>query len=116
MTTLAAIPVCANQMDLLDLVTDTQTPLGQLHALDFQAACVADGRAHGGWVHPSRVSARLHERFGEIKPQWFSAMWTAGCSPKGFMDMTDVERPIDPKYSRGNGNKKVKLRRLRGVA
>lgn len=113
MTTLGATPICDDQLDLLSLVSDTATPLGKLHALDFQAACVADGRANDGWVHPSRVSALLHERFGEIKPQWLSAMWMSGCSRNGFLDKTDIEAPIDGKHSRGNSNKTVRLRRLR---
>lgn len=113
MTTLAAIPVCEDQLDLLTLVADHDTPLGQLHRDDFRAACVEDGRAHGGLVHPSRVSLILHNRFGEVKPQWFSAQWAPACGPDGFLDRTDIPADIDPTHSRGNGNKQTVYRRLR---
>lgn len=113
MTTLAAIPVDPNQLDLLSLVADNDTPLGTLHRDDFRAACEADAADHDGWIHPSRVSAILHDRFGEIGPNWFAAQWAPSCGPNGFMDKTDVEEPIDGTHSRGNGNKTVRLRRLR---
>lgn len=114
MTTLAASPVLDDQLDLLSLVADPQTPLGKLRTQDFKDACRADAEAHYGLVHPSRVSALLHERFGEVNPRWLSAQWAPACGPNGFLDKTNVEKPIDPEHSRGNGNKKVKLRRWRG--
>lgn len=113
MTTLAVIPVCADQLDLLDLVADTQTPLGSLRTQDFRDACWRDANDHGGWVHPSRVSAALTRRFGEFNPRWFSAQWSPSCGPNGFLVKTDVEAPIDSSVSKGNGNKTVKLRRWR---
>lgn len=112
---LAAIPVCDDQLDMLTLIADEQTPLGKLHADDFRQACVAVADNHG-YVNPNLVSALLHERFGEIKPQWYSAMWSASCGPNGFMDKHSHEVPIDPRYSLGNGNKAVKWRRLRAAA
>lgn len=116
MTTLAAIPVCDDQLDLLELVTDEQTPLGSLRAADFRDACWRDANNHSGWVNPNRVTAALHARFGEIKPQWYSAMWSGSCGPNGYMDKTDIEVVIDSRFSRGNGNKKVKLRKWRAAA
>ena len=113
MSILAARPVDPDQLSILDLVTDIETPLGKLHADDFRAACVEVGRANDGWVHPSKVSRLLHARFGEVNPRWLSGMWASGCSGKGFMDKSDERRPIDPEFSRGNGAKDVRLRRLR---
>ena len=113
MTTLAAIPVCDGQLDMLTVIADNDTPLGQLHRDDFRAACWQDASAHHGWVHPSRVSLILFNRFGEINPRWFSAQWAPSCGPKGFLDKTDVEAPIDARLSKGNGGKTVKLRKWR---
>lgn len=117
MTTLAAIPVHPDQLDLLDQITDVESPIGKLHALDFQAACVAVGRANDGWVNPNAVSALLHETFGEINPRWYSGMWTSGCGKKnGFMiTHRSFCVPIAPKYSKGNSNKYLPMRRLRGA-
>lgn len=114
MTTLAAVPVDPDQLDLLSLVADERTPLGSLHRDDFRAACLEDARAYHGWVHPSRVSLILHNRFGEVNSRWFSAQWAPACGPKGFLDKTAIEAPIDARLSKGNGNKTVKLRRWRG--
>lgn len=113
MTELAAVPVDPNQLDLLTLVADEQTPIGSLHRADFRAACQADARDNDGWVHPSRVSAVLHRWFGDVNPRWLSAQWAPACGPDGFLDKTDVLSPIDPEHSRGNGNKSVRLRRWR---
>lgn len=105
-----------DEPDLLDLIAGTQTPLGKVRMDDFRAACRTDAEAHDGWVHPSRVSAILHDRFGEIDPRSFSAKWKPACGPTGFLDKTDRLDPIDAEHSRGNGNKKVPLRRWRGWA
>lgn len=113
MTNLAATPVDPDQLDLLSLVADEQTPLGQLHRDDFRRACLADAATNDGWVHPSRVSALLHRWFGEVNPRWLSAQWVPACGPDGFLDKTDRWAPIDPEHSRGNGGKSVRLRRLR---
>ena len=113
MTILAARTIDPDQLSILDLVTDTKTPLGQLHAADFRSACFEVGRANGGWVHPSKVSRLLHLAFGEINPRWFSGMWGSSCGRNGFMHKTEIPEPIDPEFSRGNGAKDVKLRRLR---
>ncbi len=103
-----------DEPDLLELLADDRTPLGKVHMDDFRAACRAVADQHGGWIHPSRVSDLLHERFGEIDPRSFSARWAPACGPNGFLDKTDVLAPIDPAHSRGNGNKNVRLRRWRG--
>lgn len=100
--------------DLLDLIADTHTPLGVLRMDDFRAACRDDALAHDGWVHPSRVSALLHDRFGEIDSRSFSAKWAPACGRDGFLDKTDTLAPIAAEHSRGNGNKSVRLRRWRG--
>jgi hypothetical protein len=112
MTTLAASPVIDGQLDLLALVADNVTALGTLHRDDFERACRTDAARHDGWVHPSRVSALLHARFGEINPRWLSAQWAPACGKTGFLRKTDIEAPIDPEHSKGNGNKSVKLRQL----
>lgn len=108
MTTLAAQPIDPNQLDLLTAIADVT-----LTTADFRAACEADARSHEGWVNPNRVSALLHQRHGEFKPQWLSGQWAPACGPNGFLDKTNVEVPIDGKHSKGNGNKTVKLRRWR---
>lgn len=113
MTTLAASPIIDGQLDLLSVLAESTSPLGALHRDDFRQACFADAAFHDGWVNPNRVSALLHERFGEVNPRWLSAQWAPACGPNGFLNKTDVEVPIDPKHSRGNGGKAVKLRRIR---
>lgn len=112
MTILAARPL--DDPDLIDGVADTITPLGLIRMADFEEACRADADAHGGWVHPSRVSAILHARFTEIDPRSFAAKWAPACGPDGFLDKTEMPAPIDPTHSKGNGNKLVRLRRWRG--
>ena len=113
MTTLATHQIDPDQLDMLALIADDRTPLGMVRMDDFRAACRADAEAHDGWVHPSRVSALLHDRFGEINPQSLSAKWAPACGPNGFLDKTNESAPIDPTHSRGNGNKDVLLRRWR---
>lgn len=105
-----------DEPDLLQLLADTVTPLGKLRMDDFRSACRADAVAHDGEVHPSRVSAILHDRFGEINPRSFSAKWAPACGPAGFLDKTKELAPIDPTHSRGNGNKQLLLRRWRAWA
>ena len=114
-TALSSAPVEAEQLDLLTALADVESPLGRLHADDFQHACriVADT---DGTVNPNHVSAYLHQRFGEINSRWLSAMWCSSCGPKGFLDKTDEWVPIDSTNSKGNGNKSVRLRRLRDAA
>lgn len=112
MTTLAT-HTDPDQLDMIALLADEATPLGKVHMDDFRAACLADARAHDGWVHPSRVSEILRGRFGEIDPRSFSARWAPACGPNGFLDKTDVLAPIDPAHSKGNGGKSVRLRRWR---
>lgn len=115
MTALAVRPVDAETQETLHAVAGVSSPLGTLHAADFRLACEDAASVHpDGLIHPSAVSALLHDRFGEIDPRWLSSMWGAGCSRSGFMDKTDVRAPIDPTHSRGNGGKDVRLRRLRG--
>jgi len=113
---LAAAPVDAAQMSLLDEITDTGSPLGSLHRADFEAACRADGAANGGVIHPSRVSAILHARFGELNPRALSAQWAGACGRNGFMSKTDTWLPIDPTHSKGNGAKAVRARVLREMS
>ena len=112
MTTVGVGPL--DEPDLLDLLADTVTPLGLVRMNDFRQACHDDAKAHDGDVHPSRVAELLRERFGEVHPQSFSAKWKPACGPDGFLDKTDRLAPIDPRFSKGNGNKQVPLRRWRG--
>lgn len=111
-TTLAAAPLCDDQLDLLSCIAQQSSPLGKLHAADFEEACraVADD---AGWVNPNLVSAWLHAKRGEIDPRWYSAQWAPACGPRGFMDKTAERVQIDSTHSRGNGNKDVVYRRLR---
>jgi hypothetical protein len=113
MTTLSATPVDPHQLNLLDLVADTQTPTGKPFADAFKDACLMDAELNAGQIHPSRVSAILHDALSTFDPRRFSAMWAPACGPNGFMDKTDIYRPIDPNVSRGNGAKEVRLRKLR---
>lgn len=115
MTTLAAIPVTPGQLDLLTCIADTSSPLGSLRYADFRSAYEWDGFKHGGEVDPNRVAALLHRRHRDVKPRTYSAWWAPACGkgPNAFMDKTDIEVPIDPTYSKGNGNKKIALRKLR---
>lgn len=113
---LASVPVCDDQLDLLSAIADTVTPLGKLHAEDFEQACRAVA-TNDGWVNPNLVSAWLHARWGDYSPNWYSAMWAPACGPNGFMDThEDFQVPIDGKHSRGNQNKTVAMRRLRSAA
>lgn len=114
MTTLAARPVEGDQLDLLEQVAEQSSPQGHLHAQDFRRACeaVADP---DGWVNPNDVSRHLHDRFGEINPRWYSAMWSGACGVNnGFMTThRDRRVAIDPERSKGNGAKDMPMRRLR---
>lgn len=113
MTTLATQPVTGDQLNLLDAITAINTPLGSLRFEDFKAACVAVADPYG-LVNPNLVSAYLHEHHRDMKPQSYSGFWSAATSRNGFMDtLRDRQVPIDPTYSRGNGNKSVPMRRLR---
>lgn len=113
MTSLSFSPT--DDYDLLALVADDYSAPGTVRMEDFREACWAEALAHDGWVHPSRVSARLHASFGELNARSYSAKWSGACSTKdGFLDKTKVPAPIDPTYSRGNGNKATVYRRWRG--
>ena len=112
---LAATAIDPDQMSILDLVTDTGTPLGSLHRDDFEAACRAVADV-SGWVNPNLVSAELHRRFGEINPNQYSAQWGPACGPRGFLNKTTHPIGIDPARSRGNGNKATVWRRLRSAS
>lgn len=109
MTTLAASPVDANQLDLLDIVAEA----GSLTRADFEQACRAVADADG-WVNPNLVSAWLHAKHGDIDPRWYSAQWAGACGRNGFLDtFRDIQVPIDGSRSRGNGGKTLPMRRLR---
>lgn len=112
MTNLAYSPT--DDYDLLALVADDYSAPGTVRMEDFREACWQEAEAHDGWVHPSRVSARLHARFGELNPRSYSAKWAPACGVNGFLDKTDVPAPIDPTFSKGNGNKASVYRRWRG--
>lgn len=113
MTSLATFPLGQDQLDLF--AQPDLTPLGQLHASDFEEACRAVA-TDDGIVNPNLVNAWLHARWGEIDPRWYSGQWASACSRSGFMDtLADIVQ-IDGTHSRGNSNKGVKLRRLRNVA
>lgn len=115
MTTLATHTLDPDQLDMLELLADDHSVLAKVHADDFKLACWEDAAANDGWVHPSRVSAILHSRFGEIHPQSLSAKWAPACAPlTGFLDKTDVPAQIDPTHSKGNGNKSLPMRFWRG--
>jgi hypothetical protein len=114
MTILAANSLDDATADLVETVADTLTPLGILHMADFKAACWIDAITNEGDVHPSRVSALLHDLHGDVHPQRLSAMWAPACGPDGFLDKADEWVAIDPTHSRGNGNKVTRLRRWRG--
>lgn len=116
MTSLATHPLNPDQLNLLDAITAVETPLGSLRFDDFKAACEAVADADGV-VNPNLVSAYLHERHRDMKPNSYSAFWSKATSRNGFMDtLPDDLVRIDPKYSKGNGGKSVPRRRLRVVA
>lgn len=111
MTTLATQPV--DEPDLLALLADTVTPLGKPFADAFRDATETEGRAHDGWVNPNRVRGRLLDH-PDYAPRQLSALWSVACARDGWLDKTERLVPIEGEGSRGNGNKKVPLRRLRG--
>lgn len=115
MTALATHELCDGQLDLLEAIADTSSPLGRLRMDDFREACeaVADS---DGMVNPNLVSAWLHAKWGEINPNSYSAKWAPACGPNGFMDKTDRPVRIDGRHSKGNSNKDVLYRRLRSAA
>lgn len=114
MTSLATHDLDPDLFSELALIADNGSVLAKVHMDDFRAACWSDAAAHDGWVHPSRVSAILHARFGEIHPQSLSAKWAPACGRDGFLDKTNVPAQIDPTHSKGNGNKSLPMRRWRG--
>ena len=113
MTTLAVRPVA--DPDQLALIADDLTPLGKPFADSFRDACRRDALAHDGYVSTNRVSAILHAELGEVNARRLSAMWGPACGPKGFLVKTSIPEPIDPRHSKGNGNKDTKLRRWVGA-
>lgn len=113
MTTLASHALDPDQLDLLSLVADTETPLGQDDADRFEAACRAV--AVDGWVNPSDVRAALMvDGELQIEPRRYAALWSASAGRDGFLDVhREFMVPITGDGSRGNGNKSVPMRRLR---
>lgn len=98
--------------------TTIRKPLADL----FRAACRAEADAHDGLVNPNAVRARVLADFAaglvecddpEMNHRQYSALWGKACGRDGYLDKTDRPVPIDPKHSRGNGNKDVLYRRWR---
>lgn len=110
MTTLAARPV--SNPDELALFADPWTSLAKPFADAFHDATLADALAHDGEVDPNRVRLALLDHDG-FNPRQLSALWCTACAADGWLDKTDVTVPIAGEGSRGNGNKSVRLRRLR---
>jgi hypothetical protein len=112
MTTLGSHPL--DDPALLDLVADRWTPLAVDLADTFRAACRIEAATNAGWVHPSRVTARLKADDPELNMRRVSALWATATGRDGYLDNTEHWRQIDGAVSRGNGNKSVRLRRWRG--
>lgn len=112
MTILAARPV--EDPDQLALIADNWTSLAKPFADAFRDATIADGQAHDGEVNPNRVRLALLDHVG-YSPRQLSALWGSACAADGWLDKTDVTVPIAGEGSRGNGNKDVRLRRLRAT-
>lgn len=107
---LASHPIDPDQLDMLALIADEHTPLGIDLADRFREACRAEANGCGGWVHPSRVTARLKADDPEVNMRRVSALWSTAEAPGGYLRKTDRESRIDGSVSRGNGNKTVRLR------
>lgn len=60
--------------DLLELVADTENPVGRDVPALFLAACEADARAHCGLVSVNRVRRLLAAE--DIPPRRYSALWS----------------------------------------
>ena len=112
MTILSARPV--SDPDELALFADNWTALHKPFADAFHDATIADGRGHDGEVNPNRVRLALLDHI-DFNPRQFSALWGTACAADGWLDKTDVRVPIAGEGSRGNGNKDVRLRRLRAT-
>jgi hypothetical protein len=115
MTTLATHPTADPHQ--LALIADDWTPTRKPFTDAFRDACRAEADAHGGWVNPNAVRARLIAEFGEdgYNPRQLSALWSSSCGRDGFMDVCrDVLVPIEGPGSRGNGGKSVPMRRWVG--
>lgn len=113
MVHLATQPV--DDPDQLALIADDLTPLGQDAAQRFRDACHADALAHDGVVDPNRVRARL--LVGgvlDINPRRYSALWSIASGRGGYLEKTTQYVDITGPGSRGNGNKRVPLRRWIG--
>jgi len=121
MTALATHNLDADQLDLLALIADTETPLGKHFADAFRDACRAEADIAGdfdgdnpagpfGWINPNRVRERLIDR-PDYEPRSYSAKWSLG-----FLVKTDRDVQIDASHSRGNGGKSVFFRRWQEAA
>lgn len=115
MTTLSAYSPTDEQADLLALVADEHSPLGKPLADAFREACEAEAAEHGGWIDPNAVRARLMHH-PAYEPRQYAALWSASSGRNGFLVKTDRLTPITGAGSRGNGNKAVPYRKLRGAA
>ena len=98
----------------LALVADNWTPLGVDLADRFREACRIEAATNRGWVHPSRVAARLRADDPDLDPRRLSALWSTATAKAGYLDNTEHYRRIDGAVSKGNGGKSVRLRKWRG--
>src|SRR5690606_18043112 len=112
MTTLATYPVDAP--DQLALIADGWTATSIDLADRFREACRIEAATNRGWVHPSRVAARLRADDPDLDPRRLSALWSTATAKAGYLDNTEHYRQIDGAVSKGNGNKSVRLRKWRG--
>ena len=104
-TQLAAQPVDPDQLDLLSLVADEQTPLGSLRREDFRGACQQDAATHRRCGPPVARLCALASLVRRGEPALVVRAVGSGVWTQGFLDKTDVWAPIDPAHSKGNGNK-----------
>ncbi len=101
--------------DQLALIADGWTATSIDLADRFREACRIEAATQRGWVHPSRVTARLKADDPDLNMRRVSALWATATGRDGYLDNTDHWRQIDGAVSKGNGNKSVRLRKWRGL-
>lgn len=104
-------PVDDETNDLLALVADLDSPIGQDDPDIFLAACRRDAMAHGGEVSVNRVRELLSDQ--GIEPHRYSAFWNTFTGRGRPMQKADGWETCSGSTSRNDG-RPFRLRRWTG--
>ncbi len=104
-------PVDDDTNDLLSLVADITSPIGQDDPDQFLAACRLDAMAHDGEVSVNRVRALMSD--AGIEPHRYSAFWNTFTGKGRPMVKADAWEVCEGSTS-GNDGRPFRLRRWVG--